>query len=296
VRLNEYLSERQKLINEELDRYLPGEEEFPNILHKAMRHSVFAGGKRIRPILVMAGAESVGKDKELVLPTACAFEFIHTYSLIHDDLPAMDDDDLRRGQPTCHKVYGEAVAILAGDALLTRAFEVISANLSVPGVSAAAVARVVSIAAQGSGCAGMVGGQVADMEAEGKPADKDNMVYIHNHKTGALFRAALCAGAVLAGAGDSEVAALDKYGQYFGLAFQITDDILDVEGEAKILGKPVGSDEKNAKATYPALYGLEMSYRMAEENVAKAVDSLRHFTVKAEPLRQLARFLLTRSY
>ncbi len=296
MQLNDYLQERQKLINEELDRYLPAAEEFPQTLHRAVRYSVFAGGKRLRPILVMAGAESLGKDKELVLPTACAFEFIHTYSLIHDDLPAMDDDDLRRGKPTCHKVYGEAMAILAGDALLTKAFEVISENLSVPGVTAGAVARVVKIAAVGAGCAGMVGGQVADLEAEGQPADKDKMLCIHNYKTGALFRASLQAGAVLAGGGEQEIAALDKYAEYFGLAFQITDDILDIEGEVAVLGKPVGSDEKNRKATYPALYGLEQSYRMAEENVAKAVDALRYFSDRAEPLRQLARFLLTRSF
>lgn len=296
MELIKYLQERKKLIDEELDRYLPQPDEAPETLCEAMRYSVFAGGKRLRPILVMAAAEAVGKDKELVLPTACALEFIHTYSLIHDDLPAMDDDDLRRGKPTCHKVYGEAMAILAGDALLTRAFEVISKNREVPGVDDAAVVRVIQIVAHGAGCSGMVGGQVADLEAEGKPADKDTMLYIHANKTGALFKAALCAGAVLAGADEEAIAALERYGEQFGLAFQITDDILDVEGKTELIGKPVGSDYKNQKATYPSIYGLEKSYRMAEESVAQAVDALRNFSHKAEPLRQIARYLLTRSY
>ncbi|MBO8168207.1 MAG: polyprenyl synthetase family protein [Thermoanaerobacteraceae bacterium] len=296
MELIKYLQERKKLIDEELDRYLPQPDEAPETLCEAMRYSVFAGGKRLRPILVMAAAEAVGKDKELVLPTACALEFIHTYSLIHDDLPAMDDDDLRRGKPTCHKVYGEAMAILAGDALLTRAFEVISKNREVPGVDDAAVVRVIQIVAHGAGCSGMVGGQVADLEAEGKTADKDTMLYIHANKTGALFKAALCAGAVLAGADEEAIAALERYGEQFGLAFQITDDILDVEGKTELIGKPVGSDTKNQKATYPSIYGLEKSYRMAEESVAQAVDALRNFSHKAEPLRQIARYLLTRSY
>jgi len=296
VQLVTYLEERKKLIDEELDQYLPQHGQAPERLREAMRYSVFAGGKRLRPILTMAAAEAMGKGKELVLPAACALEFIHTYSLIHDDLPAMDDDDLRRGKPTCHRVYGEATAILAGDALLTLAFAVISKNRMIARISGDTVAEVVQIIADGAGAAGMVGGQVADLEAEGQPADEETMLYIHSRKTGALFQAALGAGALLAGADKSALSAFKRFGEQFGLAFQITDDILDVEGDTELIGKPAGSDEKNAKATYPSIYGLEQSYRMAEESVAQAVDALRVFPERAEPLRQIARYLLTRSF
>ncbi len=296
MQLLTYLEERKKLIDEELDQYLPQHGHAPERLREAMRHSVFAGGKRLRPILTMAASEAMGKGKELVLPAACALEFIHTYSLIHDDLPAMDDDDLRRGKPTCHKVYGEATAILAGDALLTLAFEVISNNRMIAHISGDTIAEVVRIVASGAGAAGMVGGQIADLEAEGQPVDAETMLYIHSRKTGALFQAALGAGALLAGADESALSAFKRYGDQFGLAFQITDDILDVEGDTELIGKPAGSDEKNAKATYPSIYGLEQSYRMAEESVAQAVDALRVFPERAEPLRQIARYLLTRSF
>ena len=296
MQLVTYLEERKKLIDEELDQYLPQHGQAPERLREAMRYSVFAGGKRLRPILTMAAAEAMGKGKELVLPAACALEFIHTYSLIHDDLPAMDDDDLRRGKPTCHRVYGEATAILAGDALLTLAFAVISKNRMIARISGDTVAEVVQIIADGAGAAGMVGGQIADLEAEGQPADAETMLYIHSRKTGALFQAALGAGALLAGADKSALSAFKRFGEQFGLAFQITDDILDVEGETELIGKPAGSDEKNAKATYPSIYGLEQSYRMAEESVAQAVDALRVFPERAEPLRQIARYLLTRSF
>lgn len=296
MQLVTYLEERKKLIDEELDQYLPQHGQAPERLREAMRYSVFAGGKRLRPILTMAAAEAMGKGKELVLPAACALEFIHTYSLIHDDLPAMDDDDLRRGKPTCHRVYGEATAILAGDALLTLAFAVISKNRMIARISGDTVAEVVQIIADGAGAAGMVGGQVADLEAEGQPADEETMLYIHSRKTGALFQAALGAGALLAGADKSALSAFKRFGEQFGLAFQITDDILDVEGDTELIGKPAGSDEKNAKATYPSIYGLEQSYRMAEESVAQAVDALRVFPERAEPLRQIARYLLTRSF
>jgi len=296
VQLVTYLEERKKLIDEELDQYLPQHGQAPERLREAMRYSVFAGGKRLRPILTMAAAEAMGKGKELVLPAACALEFIHTYSLIHDDLPAMDDDDLRRGKPTCHRVYGEATAILAGDALLTLAFAVISKNRMIARISGDTVAEVVQIIADGAGAAGMVGGQIADLEAEGQPADAETMLYIHSRKTGALFQAALGAGALLAGADKSALSAFKRFGEQFGLAFQITDDILDVEGDTELIGKPAGSDEKNAKATYPSIYGLEQSYRMAEESVAQAVDALRVFPERAEPLRQIARYLLTRSF
>ena len=296
MQLVTYLEERKKLIDEELDQYLPQHGQAPERLREAMRYSVFAGGKRLRPILTMAAAEAMGKGKELVLPAACALEFIHTYSLIHDDLPAMDDDDLRRGKPTCHRVYGEATAILAGDALLTLAFAVISKNRMIARISGDTVAEVVQIIADGAGAAGMVGGQIADLEAEGQPADEETMLYIHSRKTGALFQAALGAGALLAGADKSALSAFKRFGEQFGLAFQITDDILDVEGDTELIGKPAGSDEKNAKATYPSIYGLEQSYRMAEESVAQAVDALRVFPERAEPLRQIARYLLTRSF
>lgn len=288
------LEARADLINRELGRYLPEPEENPPVIHQAMRYSVFAGGKRLRPLLATAAAEAVGGTTEQVMPTACALEMIHTYSLIHDDLPAMDDDDFRRGRPTSHKVFGEAVAVLAGDALLTAAFELIARNGEIDGISPGAVTKVIREVAGAAGSRGMIGGQVVDMENEHKVIDASTLQYIHAHKTAALFKAALRAGAILAGGGENQLAALSAYAEHMGLAFQITDDILDVEGDQKATGKPVGSDVKRGKSTYPALYGLAESKRLAGEAVNRAVEALHIFGAEADILRNIAIYLLLR--
>ena len=289
-----YLKERCSLIDEALDRYLPGDTDLPASLHAAMRYSVFAGGKRVRPILMLAACEAVGGDIERALPAACAMEMIHTYSLIHDDLPAMDDDDFRRGRPTNHKVFGEAVAILAGDALLTEAFILLSA----PGASPVDPARrlaVVREIAWGAGSHGMVGGQVVDMESEGKDdIDLATVQYIHTHKTGALIKASITAGALLGGADERQQAALTRYGELVGLAFQIADDILDIEGTTEELGKDAGSDQARGKATYPALVGLAEAKRRAQELMELALESLAGFGPVADPLREIARYIVQR--
>lgn len=288
------LQARANIIDRELDKYLPGPDEQPPVIHQAMRYSIFAGGKRLRPLLVAAAAEAVGGTAEKVIPTACAIEMIHTYSLIHDDLPAMDNDDYRRGRLTSHKVFGEAVAVLAGDALLTGAFELIARNGDIEGIPSRAVTRVIREVAMAAGSQGMIGGQVVDMENENKAADTATLKYIHAHKTAALFRAALRAGAILAGADNRQLAALTNYADQMGLAFQITDDILDVEGNQFITGKPVGSDEKRGKSTYPALYGLEESKKLACEAVNLAVEELHIFGAEADILRDIAKYLLLR--
>ncbi len=292
VNLTAYLDERRRLIEDALDRYLPSTTCRPERLHEAIRYSVLAPGKRLRPILVLASAESVGGRPEDVLPTACALECIHAFSLIHDDLPCMDNDDYRRGRLTNHKVYGEAMAMLAGDALLTFAFELIAENAAVvPGERIVPVVKMISVA---TGTAGMVGGQVIDIESEGKDISSDTLQFIHAQKTGALLTASSLAGALLCGANDAQQESLKQYGRSIGLAFQIADDILDVVGDQEKIGKPVGSDEKSDKATYPKLFGLEESRRMAHAEVAKAVDALQHFGLSAEPLRGIARFIVER--
>ncbi len=288
------LNTRAELINRELNRYLPHPESLPPVIHQAMRYSVFAGGKRLRPLLVTAAAEAVGGTADLVMPTACALEMIHTYSLIHDDLPAMDNDDLRRGRPTSHKVFGEAVAVLAGDALLTAAFELMARNAEVTGITPLAVTQVIGEVAGAAGSRGMIGGQVVDMENENKTIDAATLHYIHAHKTAALFKAAIRAGAILAGAGAGQLTALTSYAEHMGLAFQITDDLLDIEGNQMVTGKPVGSDERRGKSTYPALYGLAESKRLASEAVNKAVAALHIFGAAADILREIARYLLLR--
>lgn len=293
MELQSYLSERAKIVEETLQALLPLETEYPNIVHEAMRYSLFAGGKRLRPILCLAGAEAVGAESKKLLPVACALEMIHTYSLIHDDLPAMDNDDYRRGKLTNHKVYGEGIAILAGDALLTLAFEVI-ARYGYGNFNAQSVLQVISEIARASGTLGMIGGQVVDLLSEGKNIDEKTLVYIHSHKTGALFRACLRAGAVLSEAEPLYLEALTNYAENFGLAFQITDDILDVVGEESKLGKPVGSDSRNKKATYPVLYGLEKSRKLAQEAVEKAITSLKTLPGETRPLELLARYLYER--
>ena len=289
-----YLKERQVLINDSLEKYLPLKEDLTRGLLKAMRYSLFAGGKRLRPILCLAAVETVGGDMELSLPIACALEMIHTYSLIHDDLPAMDNDDLRRGKPTNHKVFGEATALLAGDGLLTEAFFVMSNQGINSMVTPQRLLRIIQLVADAASCRGMAGGQIVDLESEGKEISFPVLEFIHAHKTGALITASLEAGAVAAGADSAARDAFVAYGRHFGLAFQITDDILDVIGDSKVMGKPAGSDEEKGKSTFPALFGLDRAKEMASQHVKEALVSLECFDQKADPLRALVRYLLER--
>jgi geranylgeranyl diphosphate synthase type II len=293
--LKVYLRERTALVDAALDRWLPKIDLLPPRLHQAMRYSVFAGGKRLRPVLIIAACEAVGGPAERVLPAACAMEMIHTYSLIHDDLPAMDDDDFRRGRPTNHKVFGEANAILAGDALLTEAFRLLADPVANAGHDPVVLLRVIETVARCAGSQGMVGGQVVDMEAEGQPVDLATLQYIHTRKTGALFLASIQAGGWLGGGRDEQVAALTRYGEAAGLAFQIGDDILDIVGDQAMLGKDVGSDQARGKATYPALLGLSEARRRAEELRDLALDALVPLGGSAEPLRAIARYIVDRT-
>jgi len=294
--LKDYLLNRSALVDQALDHWLPRGDALPFSLHQAMRYSIFAGGKRLRPILMIAASEAVGGTAQQVMHAACAMEMIHTYSLVHDDLPAMDDDDFRRGRPTNHKVYGEATAILAGDALLTEAFRLLAdakVNLSIP---PATTLKVIELVARYSGSQGMVGGQVVDMESEGKEVDFPTLEYIHTHKTGGLILASVQVGALLGGGDEEQVAALTRYGGAAGLAFQIADDILDVVGDQAELGKDVGSDQARGKATYPALLGLAEARQRASELCDIAVESLTPLGAAAETLQLLARYIVDRSY
>jgi len=291
--LDGYLKDRRALVDAALERLLPGEDAPPPTVHRAMRYSVLAGGKRLRPILVIAGAEAVGAPAATVMPTACALEVIHTYSLIHDDLPAMDDDDYRRGRLTNHKVFGDAVAILAGDALLTLAFKLVAENAALV-TDARVVCDVVAAIAEASGTNGMVGGQVVDIESEGKAVTAETLEYIHRNKTAALLRASLWAGVRLGGGDAAALAAINEAGQSLGLAFQIVDDILDVEGSLEALGKTAGSDARKQKATYPALHGLEASRREARRLIDEAKSRLTVFGDRATPIRALADFIVER--
>lgn len=293
--LKAYLKEQCQRIDGALDLYLPKETELPYSLHKAMRYSVFAGGKRVRPILMLAACQAVGGDTARAIPAACAMEMIHTYSLIHDDLPAMDNDDFRRGNPTNHKVFGEAIAILAGDGLLTEAFKLISDPRfahDTPAEARLAVIREIAVCA---GSYGMVGGQVVDMESEGKEdIDLPTVQYIHTHKTGALIKAAVVAGAILGGAGERQLAAITRYGEAAGLAFQIADDILDIEGTTEEIGKDAGSDEARGKATYPAVMGLAAAKLEAQAMMDEAMRALEIFGAEADPLREIAQYIVQR--
>jgi len=288
-----YLKDRAQRVDLALDRFLPADTVTPETIHKAMRYSVFAGGKRLRPVLVIAGAEAVGGRMDDVMPTACALEMIHTYSLIHDDLPAMDNDDFRRGRPTSHKVFGEAMAILAGDGLLTLAFRLIAENWR-PAMDARVLRDVLVDVSDAAGTDGMVGGQVADLEAEGRRVSPDMLEYIHLHKTAALIRTSIRVGARLSGARDEQLRALTVAGGDLGLAFQIVDDILDVTGTTEQLGKTAGKDQAQQKATYPAIHGIEASQAQAGRLVGEALHALAPLGPPAEPLRALARFILER--
>src|SRR5579871_2178364 len=292
MNLSAYLNERRARVDAALDRYLPRVTDPPGRLHEAIRYSVLAPGKRLRPILVLAGAEAAAGDPDTVLPTACAMECIHVFSLIHDDLPCMDNDDYRRGRLTNHKVYGEAMAMLAGDALLTLAFELVAENVAT--VPAERILPTLRLIAEASGTQGMVGGQVVDMESQGQPVTAQTLEYIHAHKTGALLLASVLAGAMLSGAEAVRMDALRAYGRHIGLAFQIADDILDVTGDQNRIGKPVGSDEERDKATYPKLFGLEESRRRAAAEVEAALLALSDFGARADPLRDIARFIVER--
>ncbi|MBW1670189.1 MAG: polyprenyl synthetase family protein [Deltaproteobacteria bacterium] len=292
--LSTYLKKQQDLINSALDKWLPRPHGPSGPVVEAMRYSLMSGGKRIRPILLMAGAKAAGGDQKALLPAACALECIHTYSLIHDDLPAMDNDDLRRGRPTCHKVYGEAVAILAGDGLLTYAFELICNPELTQNISPPLLGETIFLLARAVGVSGMVGGQTADILMEGRPVDAETLSFIHSHKTGALIQTSVEIGGLLGKANNEELYHLKRYGESLGLAFQIKDDLLDVEGDQEILGKPVGSDDRNLKATYPALFGLKETRKRARELLKQALSELELFDDSAEPLRSIARYIVER--
>ena len=292
MELKKIWQERSALVEEQLVKELNEANPLDKTLCESMKYSLMAGGKRLRPVLLMAAAAAVGAKGTDYLTTGCAMEMIHTYSLIHDDLPAMDDDDYRRGKLTNHKVYGAGMATLAGDALLTLAFEVM---LRQQGVSAEKLVQVVREISTAAGPDGMVGGQALDMESEDKQISMETMKNIHLGKTGALFRAAIRSGAILGGASEDELQALTVYADNFGLAFQITDDILDVIGDEQVIGKPVGSDEKNHKSTYVTLTSLEEAQRLAQEAVDTAVDALKIFGEEADFLRELVAFLVKRN-
>lgn len=293
--LEVYLRQQQQRIETALDRFLPARESYPMDLMDAMRYSVFAGGKRLRPILVLAAAETVGGDAEAVLGAACALEYIHTYSMIHDDLPAMDNDDYRRGKPTNHVVYGEALAILAGDALLTHAFELLSGPALSAHFDAAVLLQVSHCLAHAAGSAGMIGGQVVDIASEGKRVALPVVEYIHRHKTAALIEAAATIGGLLGGGTAEQVQALRTYGHQVGWAFQIADDILDVEGDPDVLGKAVGRDAEQEKATYPAVLGLETSRQHATDLIQQGIEALARFDHRADRLRHLATYIISRN-
>lgn len=293
-RLKEYLAERKALINAALDGLLPGEELYPPVIFQAARYSLMAGGKRLRPILCMAAAEAVGGKAEAVMPVACALELIHTYSLIHDDLPAMDNDDYRRGKLTSHKVFGEDIAILAGDALLTEAFNLLARRDLMPGVPPECLLDITREVSEAAGWFGMVAGQVLDVRSEGKTVDLKTLQQIHRLKTGAMIRVSLRAGAILSGAPAAALASLSDYGRQIGLAFQIADDILNVEGDRALLGKGTGSDAARGKVTFPSLLGIEASRARAKALIGEAVASLASFDERAAPLRSIALYILER--
>ncbi|HEV2488632.1 MAG TPA: farnesyl diphosphate synthase [Candidatus Acidoferrales bacterium] len=286
-----FFAEDQAAIETALESHLPTEATEPATIHRAMRYSVFAGGKRIRPILCIEAARVFSKTVAAAVTVGCAIEFIHTYSLIHDDLPALDNDDMRRGKPTCHKEFGEAMAILAGDALLTLAFE----TLARADVEPARRVRIIAEVSSSAGTVrGMVGGQVADLQAEGKPVDAAGLEYIHRSKTAALIRAAIVGGAIAGGAADADVERLRRFGDALGWEFQVVDDILDVQESSSALGKTAGKDQAQEKATYPALFGIQKSKEFAQELAERAERELAFYGERAARLREIAEYLLSR--
>lgn len=288
------LVEQSRLIEAALDRFVAVDQESPPQVREAMRHSLFAGGKRLRPILVLAGAEVAGMAADAVLPAACAVELIHTYSLIHDDLPAMDNSAIRRGRPTCHVLYGEAIAVLAGDALHALAFELLARNADVGGLPPSRVVRAITEVTRSIGTRGMVGGQVLDLLASRASVAEADVRTIHRLKTGSLIRACVRIGAMLGGASTEDLEALTQYGEHVGLAFQIVDDILDVVGEEAKLGKGTGSDAAQAKVTFPAVFGLTDSRRLAQEATGRAIQVLAPLGTRGGWLADLALFLSSR--
>jgi geranylgeranyl diphosphate synthase type II len=293
VFLKAYLQDRQKIVEEALEHYLPGEDNIPTDIYKAVRYSVFNGGKRIRPILCLAAAEAIGGDLGPAIPVACALELIHSYSLIHDDLPAMDNDDFRRGKPTCHKVFGENIAILAGDALLTEAFVLLS-HVEKVRLSAERRLAVIQEIAKAAGICGMIGGQALDV-LSGKSEPNENMLReIHRRKTGALIVAAIKSGAIIFNARKDKIQALAEYGINVGLAFQIADDILNVEGNRELMGKETGSDAAHNKLTYPSLLGMGKAKEKLAKYINAAEASLSGFDERARPLLVIARYIMER--
>jgi geranylgeranyl diphosphate synthase type II len=293
MEIREYLAARQKLVDRALDRWTPPETAPPETIHRAMRYSLFAGGKRVRPLLAIAASEAVVGERAGVEDVAATLEMVHTYSLIHDDLPALDDDDLRRGRPTCHKVFGEAMAILAGDALLTLAFQVLA---QIPGIAGEVRSRLIGELATAAGTVGgMIGGQVNDLEGEGRTPDAGLLESIHRAKTGALIRASVRMGAVWAGAGGEQLAAISCFGEHIGLAFQIVDDLLDVEQTSEQLGKTAGKDAAQGKITFPSVYGVGRSREMAERELAHAHRSIAPFGERGAALAALADLIVRRS-
>ena len=294
MNLKAYLRSRQKQIDRALDRYLPKTKVKPLTLHKAMRYSLFAGGKRLRPILCLAAAEACRGKITNALPLACALECIHTYSLVHDDLPSMDNDDYRRGRPTCHKVFGDGIAVLAGDALLTIAFEIVSMAKPARRYDMSTLLREIAVAA---GSQRLIAGQVADLEAEGRDVKRDQLRFIHENKTAAILKSSVRLGAMSANADAKKLRAVTQFGRGLGLAFQVIDDILDVTQTSEILGKSAGKDIAARKATYPAVIGLEKSRAEARRLTRQAHDALSVFrSGEAEPLHALANYLLEREY
>jgi geranylgeranyl diphosphate synthase type II len=293
MHLAAYLKARQQTIDRALDRYLPKANAKPPTIHEAMRYSMFAGGKRLRPVLCLAAAEACGGKAAGALPLACAIECIHTYSLVHDDLPSMDNDDFRRGRPTCHKVFGEGIAVLAGDALLTVAFEIVSRTKPTSRYDMTTLLREVAIAA---GSQKLIAGQVADLEAEGKKVNRSQLRYIHENKTAAILTASVRLGAMSANASAKELSAMTKFGRALGLAFQVVDDILDVTQTTEKLGKSAGKDVAARKATYPAVIGLDQSRAEAHALTRQAHQALSILGKKREALRALASYLLEREY
>ena len=294
MNLKKYLRTRQKVIDRALDRYLPKTSTKPVTLHKAMRYSLFAGGKRLRPILCLAAAEACRGKVDNALPLACAVECIHTYSLVHDDLPSMDNDDFRRGRPTCHKVFGDGIAVLAGDALLTIAFEIVSSARPAPRYNMSILLREVAVAA---GSQKLIAGQVADLEAEGRNVKRDELRFIHENKTAAILKTSVRLGAMSANADAKKLRAITQFGHGLGLAFQVIDDILDLTQTSEILGKSAGKDVTAKKATYPAVIGLEKSRAEARRLTRQADDALSVFAgSKAQALHALANYLLEREY
>lgn len=294
IDLDLYLKEKRLLIENALRDIFTCLSDIPGVLKDSMEYMLFSNGKKIRPILALATCESLGKPLDTVLPFACAIEMIHTYSLIHDDLPSMDNDDFRRGKPTCHKVFGEAIAILAGDALLTEAFRIMSDNKFTEGISSKKIKKVIFEIARAAGAEGMVGGQVMDVLYEGKEGSKTIVDYIHMHKTCALIRASVRVGAIMGGANGKKLASLTRYGECVGLAFQIVDDLLDFEGDEKKVGKKLGKDK--AKQTYLKHYGITDSKLKIEKLIEEAERSVDFLGEKGEVLKGLAKYIGTRNF